>query len=143
MMAFAVVCDSATKVVTEIYLNCPHVHEALSTWIHLDLALDCLRPIAFHSKPLLLMVLLHGCWHRFFSDFEYAGEIRASDDSIQVCATRLRQKAGVGERGWSKVELCCEFDSAGREEFLVNSVHLDDPVGGRLPSPASAKAGVE
>ena len=30
MMAFAVVCDNGTKVVTKIYLDCPHVHKALS-----------------------------------------------------------------------------------------------------------------
>ena len=143
MMALAVVCDNGTKVVTKIYLDCPHVHKALSERIHLDLALDRLRSLAYRNEPLLLKFLLHRRWHRFFSHLEYAEQVRASDDNIRVCPTGLRQKAGVGERGWSEVEPCCEFDSAGREDFLVKSVHLDDPVGGRLPSPASAKAGVE
>ena len=58
MMAFAVVCDSATKVVTEIYLNCPHVHEALSRCIHLDLALNRLRPLAHGNTTFLFRLLL-------------------------------------------------------------------------------------
>ena len=107
---------------------------AANKWIPLDLTLNCLHPIAFHSKPLLFMVLLHGHWHWFLDDFEYAGEIQASNDSIQVCPTRLRQKAGVGEHGWSEVELCCEFNTTRREDFLAKSVDLGDEVCGRLPS---------
>ena len=57
-----------------------------------------------------------------------------SDDSIQVCPTRLRQKVGVRERGWSEVEPCCEFDTARREDFLAKSVDLGDEVRGCLPS---------
>ena len=116
------------EVITEIYLDCTHVDEAFSRRIHLHLALDSLRSLAYRCMPLLLMLLLRGHWDRFFPHFEYAEKVRTGDDDVAKCAARVRGRAGVGERGWSQVETCCIFDAAGRQDFLAKSMHLRDTV---------------